>query len=118
MKINRGREAGTQSERRSETFTGEVWADPVLPSTGNVMINSVFFAPGARTHWHRHEAGQILVVTSGQGRVYSRDGKAGRSGSATRSTSLPERNTGTAQTPGVTWFTLPSLSARANGSSR
>ena len=80
MKINRGREAGTQSERRSETFTGEVWADPVLPSTGNVMINSVFFAPGARTHWHRHEAGQILVVTSGQGRVYSRDGEGGTIG--------------------------------------
>jgi len=39
------------------------------------MINSVFFAPGARTHWHRHGAGQILVVTSGQGRVCSRGGE-------------------------------------------
>ena len=35
MKINRGREAGAASERRTETFSGEVWADPVL-SGGNV----------------------------------------------------------------------------------
>lgn len=76
MKINHGRETGKPSERRTETFTGEVWADPVLDDTGHAMINSVFFAPGARTHWHRHGAGQILVVTSGQGRVCSRDGEA------------------------------------------
>ena len=30
MKIIRGREAGTRSEQRTATFTGEVWADPVL----------------------------------------------------------------------------------------
>lgn len=74
MKILRGREQGQASERRGPTFTGTVWADPVLEATDGVMINSVFFEPGARTHWHRHEQGQILVVTSGQGRVYSRDG--------------------------------------------
>ena len=27
------------------------------------------FAPGARTAWHTHPAGQILVVTPGTGRV-------------------------------------------------
>ena len=77
MKINRGREAGLKSEQRSATFTGEVWADPVLEQTGGVMINSVFFATGARTYWHRHEHGQVLYVTSGQGRVYARDGVGG-----------------------------------------
>jgi quercetin dioxygenase-like cupin family protein len=77
MKINRGRETALGSELRSTNFTGEVWADPVLESTGDVMINSVFFAPGARTYWHRHEHGQILYVTSGQGRVRSRDGQGG-----------------------------------------
>jgi quercetin dioxygenase-like cupin family protein len=77
MKISRGREAGQRSELRSETFTGTVWADPVLEQTDGVMIGSVFFAPGGRTHWHRHERGQILVVTSGQGRVASRDGAGG-----------------------------------------
>ena len=34
MKINRGREAGTTSELRTATFTGEVWADPVLAGDG------------------------------------------------------------------------------------
>jgi quercetin dioxygenase-like cupin family protein len=77
MKISRGREAGQSSELRSETFTGTVWADPVLGQTDGVTIASVFFAPGARTHWHRHERGQILAVTSGQGRVASRDGAGG-----------------------------------------
>jgi quercetin dioxygenase-like cupin family protein len=74
MKINRGREAGKKSELRSDYFTGVVWADPVLESTGDVLINNVFFAPGARTHWHKHAGGQVLYVTSGQGKVYNREG--------------------------------------------
>jgi quercetin dioxygenase-like cupin family protein len=77
MKINRGREAGTRSELRSATFTGEVWGDPVLPETDGVLINNVFFAPGARTHWHTHHQGQILVVTAGEGRARARDGSGG-----------------------------------------
>jgi quercetin dioxygenase-like cupin family protein len=51
----------------SETFTGSVWGDPVLPTTGGTTINNVFFAPGARTYWHRHERGQILIVAVGEG---------------------------------------------------
>jgi quercetin dioxygenase-like cupin family protein len=73
MKINRSREAGRPSELRTDTFTGEVWADLVL-SDENVTVNSVFFTPGARTYWHRHGAGQLLVVTSGQGLISTRDG--------------------------------------------
>jgi quercetin dioxygenase-like cupin family protein len=74
MKINRSREAGRPSERRTDTFTGEVWADLVL-SDDNLTVNSVFFTPGARTHWHRHGAGQLLVVTSGQGLISTRAGE-------------------------------------------
>ena len=77
MKINRGREAGTGSEQRTATFTGEVWGDPVLPETDGVLINNVFFAPGARTHWHTHDQGQILVVTAGEGCARARDGSGG-----------------------------------------
>lgn len=72
--ILRGHASPAQSERRGPTFTGPVWADPVLPSTDGVMINHVFFEPRSRTHWHRHERGQILFVLSGEGRVCSRDG--------------------------------------------
>lgn len=75
--IKEGRD-GAPSEHRTSTFTGTVWGDPVLPATDGVSINSVSFAPGARTHWHAHEAGQVLVVTSGGGLVYDRDGDGGR----------------------------------------
>jgi quercetin dioxygenase-like cupin family protein len=78
MKINHGREPGTRSELRTATFTGEVWGDPVLAETDGVLINNVFFAPGARTHWHTHHGGQILVVASGEGRARTRDGGGGK----------------------------------------
>ena len=75
MKIVRGR-AGAPSERRSTTFTGGVWAEPLLAEEG-VVVNAVFFEPGARTHWHRHEVGQVLYVTHGEGRLRSRAGDGG-----------------------------------------
>jgi quercetin dioxygenase-like cupin family protein len=74
MRIMRGREAELVSQKRSDTFTGGVWGDPVLRPTDGVLVNNVFFEPRARTHWHRHERGQLLVVVAGQGRVRSRDG--------------------------------------------
>ncbi len=74
MKIIEGRAAGSASERRSATFTGEVWGDPILAPTEGVTINNVFFAPRARTHWHRHDGGQILMVTYGQGKVRAERG--------------------------------------------
>ena len=75
MKINRGREPeDAPSSQRGPTFTGPVWADPVLRTDEGVIVNTVFFPPGARTHWHRHERGQILLVTHGRGFAQVRDG--------------------------------------------
>jgi len=52
-------------------FTGEVRVerlyDAVDPSHSSGGF--VTFAPGARTAWHSHPAGQILIVTAGTGRV-------------------------------------------------
>jgi quercetin dioxygenase-like cupin family protein len=73
MRIARGR-TDAPSEKRSETFTGGVWADPVLPPADGIVVNDVFFEPGARTHWHTHEVAQVLYVLAGEGRVQSRDG--------------------------------------------
>ncbi|EMX0849381.1 cupin domain-containing protein [Pluralibacter gergoviae] len=67
MRIFHGREANLPSEKRRATFTGEVWADVVMPATDGITINSVFFTPGARTFWHTHEQGQILQVIAGKG---------------------------------------------------
>ena len=74
MKIIQGHAVDSESARRSDTFTGEVWGDPILAPTDGVTINHVFFAPGARTHWHTHDGGQILMVTYGQGKVRAQDG--------------------------------------------
>lgn len=67
MKIFPGRQPGAVSEVRTSTFTGQVFADPIMPTTDGVTINNVFFAPGARTYWHTHEQGQVLTVVAGQG---------------------------------------------------
>jgi quercetin dioxygenase-like cupin family protein len=67
MKIFPGRQIGAISEARTSTFTGQVFADPVMPTNDGVTINNVFFAPGARTYWHTHAQGQILTVVAGQG---------------------------------------------------
>src|SRR5204863_7929398 len=69
MRIVHGRAGHTPSERRGATFTGEVWADQVLPTTDGNTIATVFFTPGARTYWHSHENGQILQVLAGHGLI-------------------------------------------------
>jgi quercetin dioxygenase-like cupin family protein len=69
VQIVHGRAAGAAVEQRGETFTGVVWGDPVLPATDGTTVNSVTFTPGARTFWHHHERGQLLVVTAGTGWV-------------------------------------------------
>jgi quercetin dioxygenase-like cupin family protein len=74
MHVAHGRAAGQPSEQRTATFTGTVHMDPVLAADG-VMVNNVVFTPGARTHWHRHPGGQLLVVTAGRGIVASRSGE-------------------------------------------
>ena len=73
MRIAKGR-LGTPSEERGPTFTGRVWADPVLGPGEGIMVNNVFFEPGSRTHWHRHEVAQVLYVIAGEGRAQARDG--------------------------------------------
>jgi quercetin dioxygenase-like cupin family protein len=76
MRINRGRETNAASEARNDWFTGTVWADPVLENAPGVLVTDVFFTPGARTHWHRHAQGQVLLVTHGRGCAQTRSGSA------------------------------------------
>lgn len=74
MQIARGRMVGRPTERGSQHFSGTVWLDPVLLSQA-LRADQVFFEPAARTHWHRHEGGQVLVVTAGSGFVADRQGR-------------------------------------------
>ncbi len=78
MDVMRGRSPEGKLEQRDDTFTGLVWGDPLLRSPSGVGMSTVYFAPGARTYWHRHDGGQVLHVTSGEGMVVTRDGPAAR----------------------------------------
>jgi quercetin dioxygenase-like cupin family protein len=57
-------------------FTGTVRIDPLFQvnEPARAAGNAVTFEPGARTAWHTHPLGQILIVTAGFGRVQREDG--------------------------------------------
>lgn len=54
-----------------KNFTGQVVVDILTPGSVQTPAASglVSFAPGARTAWHTHPAGQMLIVTAGKGWV-------------------------------------------------
>ncbi|HZW13474.1 MAG TPA: cupin domain-containing protein [Noviherbaspirillum sp.] len=63
--------AGSQpsSKGPAEIFTGNVHIDPLFPTKDSAPASGarVTFEPGARSAWHRHPAGQHLIVTDGIG---------------------------------------------------
>ena len=60
----------------AEYFTGDVRIDPLFQpkQPARTLGASVTFEPGARTAWHTHPLGQILIVTAGCGRVQRWEG--------------------------------------------
>ena len=68
--------AHEESYKRGDAkrFTGEVWLlEKSLPNGTEMM--EVHFSVGARTNWHMHPAGQLLIVRSGRGLEVRRDGE-------------------------------------------
>jgi quercetin dioxygenase-like cupin family protein len=67
--------SGTQPSAKGpeQTFTGNVRIDPLFQSNDpwRSMGAYVTFEPGARSAWHTHPLGQVLIVTSGCGLVQS-----------------------------------------------
>lgn len=61
-------------------FTGDAYLQMLLARDKNhdFVIGSVTFEPGARTNWHTHPKGQILIVTEGEG-FYQEKGKSAQS---------------------------------------
>ena len=53
----------------AESFTGSAEIEPLFPARepSRVVGGSVTFQPGARSAWHMHPLGQILIVTAGAG---------------------------------------------------
>jgi quercetin dioxygenase-like cupin family protein len=70
---------GSQPSRQgpAEYFTGTVRIDPLFsaPDPARAAGASVTFEPGARTAWHTHPLGQILIVTFGCGWVQREGGR-------------------------------------------
>ena len=60
----------------ADWFTGLVRIDPLFQADAPARAagNAVTFEPGARTAWHTHPLGQILIVTAGCGRVQREGG--------------------------------------------
>ena len=58
----------------AEMFTGDVYFDVIAKGEepSRLRVNTVRFAPCARTAWHTHACGQTLHVTDGIGLVQSR----------------------------------------------
>jgi quercetin dioxygenase-like cupin family protein len=61
----------------AQMFTGDVWFDVIArgEAPSRVRVNTVRFAPRARTAWHSHSMGQTLHVTDGVGLIQSRGGE-------------------------------------------
>ena len=53
----------------AENFTGNVWNTGLVANDSiyNMVIGNVYFEPGARSNWHIHPSGQILIITDGVG---------------------------------------------------
>ena len=85
----------------AEYFTGVVRIDPLFPVTAPARAagNAVTFEPGARTAWHTHPLGQVLIVTAGCGRAQREGGPIEEIRPATSWSSRRARNIGTAPPP-------------------
>lgn len=38
-----------------------------ISTTFNTLVGNIYFEPGARSNWHLHPEGQILIITDGIG---------------------------------------------------
>lgn len=64
----------------SANFTNQTHVVPVLQTgeptnltvTRRLTVRSLNFDRSARTHWHSHPLGQLLIVTHGSGRIQQR----------------------------------------------
>ncbi|MGO9481286.1 MAG: cupin domain-containing protein, partial [Candidatus Kryptoniota bacterium] len=63
----------------ADYFTGTAWVNILVPQdeTKSYAIGNVVFEPACRNNWHKHPAGQILLVTDGKG-YYQEKGKPAR----------------------------------------
>ena len=63
----------------NDWFTGNAYLTLLVTKDKNndFSAGSVSFEPGARTNWHTHPRGQVLIVTEGEG-YFQEKGKTAR----------------------------------------
>ena len=59
----------TGEKIKNDNFTGNAWLQPLIAADNDNQnaVGNVTFEPGARSNWHIHPAGQILLVVDGVG---------------------------------------------------
>jgi quercetin dioxygenase-like cupin family protein len=59
----------------NDNFTGTAYLQPLIAadSLNATAVGNVTFEPGARSKWHLHPAGQILLVIDGVGYYQEKD---------------------------------------------
>ena len=57
-------------------FTGSAKVEQLFPADAPSRVSAgiVTFSPGARSAWHTHPLGQVLIITAGTGRVQMQGG--------------------------------------------
>ncbi|WP_232282903.1 cupin domain-containing protein [Pedobacter sp. BAL39] len=61
----------------TKNFAGDVWVKSLIDadSLNETAVGNVTFAPGARSNWHSHPGGQIILSIDGVG-YYQEKGKS------------------------------------------
>lgn len=72
-------------------FTGNAYLTPLIGKNYNneFSVGSVYFEPGARTNWHTHPKGQVLIVIEGSG-LYQEKGRTPKAIGKGDVVSIPE----------------------------
>lgn len=90
--------------------TGDVWLSGLNEADDDVdsEITQAVFAPNAKLNWHAHSAGQILLVTEGEG-YYQEKGEpvqVVRKGDVIKANPNVEHWHGSTPTSGVTYLSV------------
>src|SRR5688572_23043591 len=53
----------------ASNFTGKAYNFGLVPNDSmySTLVGNVYFEAGARSNWHKHPGGQILIITDGEG---------------------------------------------------
>lgn len=63
-----------RSQGPADRFTGKVFVTSPFAADGGPAGATVTFEAGARSNWHSHAHGQLLVITQGEGRTQTEGG--------------------------------------------